>query len=77
MAGIPIDGERLRDLLLARGAGSVQEAAKAIGYPRRDALSRAIRDNKLCWNLADRIKRAYGIRIWEYERDWREIACFY
>ena len=77
MRGIPIDGKRLRELLLTRGVKSMREACRAIGDPWQDGVSRAIRHNSIDWEMTDGIHRTYGIRLWEYIWDWREIACFY
>ena len=77
MRGIPIDGKRLRELLLAKGAKSMRAVCRDMEGTWRDGVSRAIRTNSIDWIMTDRIHRTYGIKLWEYVWDWREIACFY
>lgn len=77
MRGIPIDGQRLRELLLARGAFSLRKVAEEIGGTNPDCVSRAIRVNAIKIEYAGAIRDAYGIKLWEYDKNWRDSACMW
>ena len=75
MRSIPIDGERLRDLLMIHGAESLKEVAERIGGSNPWCVARAVRFNSIKGEYASAIRDAYGIKLWEYDRNWRETAC--
>ena len=74
MLAIPIDGERLRELLLAKGGKNMRAVAREMGMCV-DGVGRAIRVNAISKPYADAIRARYGIKLWEYSKDWREVAC--
>ena len=74
MRGIPIDGERLRELLLAKGVKNMRAVAREMGMCT-GGISRAIRVNAISEPYVDAIRVKYGIRLWDYAKDWRETAC--